>query len=160
MLTVAMLWPATVETPEGSDKLVQLIAFAALTFSLARTGRFGFIPVFIGSSAFEAAIELIQPTFNRSADIGDWVANTVGGCHWHRLPPPARRLKLHWLHVTARHGCGGVCFGNCGLPPGYIHTTPAAPSCAQTAPRPLSACAAGARVPRRCPVAQAGRSQN
>ena len=77
-LTVAMLWPVTVETPEGSDKLVHFIAFAALAFPLARTGRFGLIPVFIGSSAFGAAIELIQPTFNRSADIGDWVADTVG----------------------------------------------------------------------------------
>ena len=79
-LTVAMLWPleAPPPAPEGSDKLVHFIAFAALAFPLARTGRFGLIPVFIGSSAFGAAIELIQPTFNRSADIGDWVADTVG----------------------------------------------------------------------------------
>jgi hypothetical protein len=50
---------------------VHFIAFTALTFPLARTGRFGLITVFIGSSNFEAAIELIQLTFNRSADIGD-----------------------------------------------------------------------------------------
>ena len=64
--------------PEGSDKLVHLVAFAALAFPLARTGRFGLLPVFIGASAFGGAIELIQPSFNRSADVNDWVADIVG----------------------------------------------------------------------------------
>ena len=79
-LTVAMLWPmeAPPPAPEGSDKLVHLAAFAALAFPLARTGRFGLIPVFIGASAFGGAIELIQPSFNRSADVNDWVADVVG----------------------------------------------------------------------------------
>ena len=79
-LTVAMLWPldAPPPAPEGSDKLVHFIAFAALAFPLARTGRLGLVAVFIGASAFGGLIELIQPTFNRSADLGDWVADTVG----------------------------------------------------------------------------------
>ena len=79
-LTVAMLWPleAPPPAPEGSDKLVHLIAFAALAFPLARTGRIGLLPVFIGASAFGGAIELIQPSFNRSADINDWFADIVG----------------------------------------------------------------------------------
>ena len=79
-LTVTMLWPleAPPPAPEGSDKLVHFIAFAALTFPLARTGRFGLLPVFIGASAFGGAIELIQPSFNRSADVNDWIADTVG----------------------------------------------------------------------------------
>ncbi len=64
--------------PEGADKLVHLVAFVALAFPLARTGRFGLIPVLIGASAFGAIIELIQPTFNRSADLNDWVADTLG----------------------------------------------------------------------------------
>ena len=80
VLTVAMLWPleAPPPAPEGSDKLVHLTAFAALAFPLARTGRFGVISVLIGASAFGAIIELIQPTFNRSADINDWIADTLG----------------------------------------------------------------------------------
>ena len=80
VLTVAMLWPleAPPPAPEGSDKLVHLIAFATLAFPLARTGRFGLLPVFIGASAFGGIIELIQPSFNRSADINDWVADIVG----------------------------------------------------------------------------------
>ena len=79
-LTVAMLWPleAPPPAPEGSDKLVHLIAFAALAFPLARTGRFGLLPVFIGASAFGGAIELMQPTFNRSADVNDWAADIIG----------------------------------------------------------------------------------
>ena len=80
MLIVAMLWPleAPPPAPEGSDKLVHLLAFAALAFPLARTGRVGLLPVFIGASAFGGVIEFIQPSFNRSADINDWVADIVG----------------------------------------------------------------------------------
>ena len=79
-LSVAMLWPleAPPPAPEGADKLVHLIAFAALAFPLARTGRFGLLPVFVGASAFGGAIELIQPSFNRSAELNDWVADIVG----------------------------------------------------------------------------------
>ena len=77
-LTVAMLWPLEVPAPEGSDKLIHLVAFATLAFPLARTRRFGLLPVFIGASAFGGAIELIQPSFNRSADINDWIADVVG----------------------------------------------------------------------------------
>ena len=57
---------------------MHFIAFAALAFPLARTGRFGLLPVFIGASAFGAIIELIQPSFNRSAELSDWVADTLG----------------------------------------------------------------------------------
>ena len=79
-LTVAMLWPMDQPppAPEGSDKLVHLVAFAALAFPLARTGRFGLSPVFIGASVYGGAIELIQPSFNRSADINDWIADVIG----------------------------------------------------------------------------------
>jgi len=79
-LTVAMLWPleAPPPAPGGNDKLVHLVAFAALAFPLARTGRIGLLPVFVGASAFGGAIELMQPSFNRSADINDWIADIVG----------------------------------------------------------------------------------
>ena len=79
-LTVAMLWPmkAPPQAPDGSDKLVHLIAFAALAFPLARTGRIGLVPVFVGASAFGALIEVIQPTFGRSADMQDWIADIAG----------------------------------------------------------------------------------
>ena len=80
ILTVAMLWPleAPPLAPDGSDRVLHLIAFATLSFPLARTGRIGFTPVFVGASAFGGLIELIQPSFNRSADLSDWVADILG----------------------------------------------------------------------------------
>ena len=80
ILTVAMLWPMDQPppTPEGSDKLVHLAAFAALAFPLARTSRVSLLLIFMGASAFGGLIELIQPTFNRSADLNDWIADILG----------------------------------------------------------------------------------
>ena len=77
ILTVAMLWPLDQPppAPEGSDKLVHFIAFAALAFPL---GRIGLLPVFVGASVFGCSIELIQPNFKRSTDINDLVADIFG----------------------------------------------------------------------------------
>ena len=96
-LTVAMLWPmeAPPPAPEVSDKLVHLVAFAALAFPLARTGRYGLLPVFVGASAFGGAIELIQPSFNRSADVNDWVADVVGVILGIGCGLLYRRLRMH-----------------------------------------------------------------
>ena len=79
-LTVAMLWPLDQQPPasDGNHKFLHLIAFAMLCFPLARTGRFGLLPLFISASAFGGVIELIQPIFNRSSDIHDLVADILG----------------------------------------------------------------------------------
>ena len=79
-LTVALLWPMDQLKPvlNVNDKFFHFVGFAALAFPLARTGRFGLLPVFIGASVFGGAIELIQPSFNRSADVSDLVADIVG----------------------------------------------------------------------------------
>ena len=94
VLTAAMLWPLEA-APEGRDKLVHFMAFVALAFPLARTGRLGLLPVFIGMSAFGAIIELIQPTFNRSADLNDWVADTLGVLIGIGLGLAYRRVRRH-----------------------------------------------------------------
>ena len=96
-LTVAMLWPleAPPPAPEGSDKLVHFIAFAALAFPLAHTGRFGLLPVFIGASAFGGIIELIQPSFNRSADVNDWIADIIGAVLGIGCSLLYRRIRRH-----------------------------------------------------------------
>lgn len=97
ILTVAMLWPleAPPPAPDGSDKVVHLIAFAVLSFPLARTGRFGLIPVFVGASSFGGLIELIQPSFNRSADMNDWMADIIGVVIGILCGLIYRRLRLH-----------------------------------------------------------------
>ena len=97
VLTAAMLWPIhqPPPAPDGTDKFVHLVAFAALAFPLARTGRFGLLQVFIGASAFGGAIELIQPSFNRSADVNDWVADVVGVILGIGLGLLYRRLRRH-----------------------------------------------------------------
>ena len=96
ILTVAMLWPLDRPPPAlGSDKLVHLIAFAALAFPLARTSRIGLLPVFIGASAFGGVIELVQPSFNRSADVNDWIADVVGVIFGIGCGLFYRRLRRH-----------------------------------------------------------------
>jgi len=96
-LTVAMLWPleAPPPAPDGTDKIVHLFAFAALAFPLARTGRIGLIPVFVGASAFGGIIELIQPSFGRSADMQDWIADIAGVAVGIVLALLYRRLRKH-----------------------------------------------------------------
>ena len=71
VLTVALLWPIDqpLPAPNGTYKLVHLIAFAALAFPLARTGRIGLVSVFFGTVMFGGLIEVIQPTFGRSANM-------------------------------------------------------------------------------------------
>ena len=97
VLTAAMLWPleAAPPVPKGADKLVHFIAFVALAFPLARTRRLGLMPVFIGARAFGAIIELIQPTFNRSADLNDWAADTLGVLIGIGLGLAYRRVRRH-----------------------------------------------------------------
>jgi VanZ family protein len=97
ILTVAMLWPMDQPppAPEGSDKLVHLAAFAALAFPLARTNRVSLLLVVIGASAFGGLIELIQPTFNRSADLNDWIADILGVMLGIALGLIYRRVRKH-----------------------------------------------------------------
>ena len=97
VLTVAMLWPIhqPLPAPDGTDKLVHFIAFAALAFPLARTGRVSLITVFISASVFGGVIEVIQPSFNRSADLGDWIADITGVIFGIGCGLLYRRLRQH-----------------------------------------------------------------
>ena len=99
VLTVAMLWPINQPppAPEGSDKVVHLIAFAALALPLAHTGRFGLSPVFIAASAYGGIIEVLQPYFGRSADMQDWIADIAGVTLGIMLALLYRRLRQHHI---------------------------------------------------------------
>lgn len=81
ILTVALLWPLDQPPPgpEWGDKVAHFIAFTALAFPLARTGRFNLLVLLIGASAFGGVIELLQPNFSRDASINDWFADIAGG---------------------------------------------------------------------------------
>ena len=96
-LTVAMLWPINhpPSGPDGSDKVVHLIAFAVLAFPMARTGRFGLMPVFVGASAFGGIIEVLQPSFGRSADMWDWILDIAGVSLGIAFALLYRRLRKH-----------------------------------------------------------------
>jgi VanZ family protein len=80
VVSLAMLWPINhpLPAPNGTDKFVHLAAFAALAYPLARTGRVSLITIFISASAFGGIIEVMQPTFYRSADMNDWIADIIG----------------------------------------------------------------------------------
>ncbi len=83
------------ECAEHAERRCECVSLHALAFPLARTGRLGLIPVLIGASAFGATIELIQPTFNRSAELSDWVADTLGVLIGIGLGLAYRRVRRH-----------------------------------------------------------------
>jgi len=96
ILTVALLWPIdTPPAPAWIDKLVHLAAFAAVAFPLARTNRVSLLIVLIGACAFGGLIELMQPTFNRSADLDDWIADILGAMLGLALGSIYRRVREH-----------------------------------------------------------------
>jgi VanZ family protein len=80
IIVIGMLAPISeVNTaPAGTDKIVHALAFAALVFPMAITKRIGLFPLFIFASLFGGIIEILQPSFGRSADIIDWLADSVG----------------------------------------------------------------------------------
>jgi len=97
VLTVVMLWPINqpLPAPKGIDKLIHFFAFAALAFPLTRTGRVSIVKVFVGASAFGGIIEVIQPSFNRSADLNDWIADITGVIFGIGCGLLYRRLRQH-----------------------------------------------------------------
>ena len=97
VLTVALLWPINqpLPAPKGIDKLIHFVAFAALAVPLARTGRVSILKVFVGASAFGGIIEVIQPSFNRSADLNDWIADITGVMFGIGCGLLYRRLRQH-----------------------------------------------------------------
>ena len=80
IILIGMLAPISevAAVPTGTDKVIHIVAFAALVFPLAFTRRIGLFTLFIFASLFGGIIEIIQPSFGRNADIIDWIADSVG----------------------------------------------------------------------------------
>jgi len=79
-ILIGMLAPISeVSTaPAGTDKIIHILAFAALVFPLALTRRIGLFPLFIFASLFGGVIEIIQPSFGRDIEFYDWVSDNLG----------------------------------------------------------------------------------
>jgi VanZ family protein len=78
--------------PQGIDKVYHMVAFAALIFPTAmlrpkRCLAAGFLAILYGGM-----IEVIQPTFGRSADMSDLLADVLGVAIGIFLGLAARRI--------------------------------------------------------------------
>jgi VanZ family protein len=99
-LAIAMLWPLDLpkSVPNGTDKLVHLLAFGLLVLPAAFSCRVPrgllFGGLFVGAAVFGGTIELIQPHFGRSADLNDWMANMLGTTLGLLLARSVRRVRL------------------------------------------------------------------
>lgn len=72
------LRPVTIVVP-GSDKTHHLITFGLLMLAAAIAyPRARLLPLAAALSGLGAAIEVIQPHFQRTADVKDWIADTAG----------------------------------------------------------------------------------
>ena len=79
-LTIILLWPTT-QPPAifySEDKFAHIVAFAVLSFPLSFTRRFKLLIVFVGTCSFGGIIELVQPFFNRTSEIWDWMSDILG----------------------------------------------------------------------------------
>jgi hypothetical protein len=80
IILIGMLAPLSPVTtaPAGTDKIIHIVAFAALAFPLALTKRIGLFPLFIFTSLFGGFTEVIQSSYGRNTDINDWFSNIFG----------------------------------------------------------------------------------
>ena len=80
IILIGMFAPISEVTtaPTGTDKIIHIVAFAALVFPLALTKRVGLFPLFIFGGIFGASIEVLQPTFQRFFDVTDLICNQIG----------------------------------------------------------------------------------
>jgi VanZ family protein len=95
--------------PAGADKLVHLLAFAVMQLLLFRAvryelGRLGYKWQLLGAAALAsfvgAALEVYQGALpHRSAELGDWIADTVGAL---------LAAVVAWLLLRSRAGRGAA----------------------------------------------------
>lgn len=80
LIAVLTLLPeqALPKTPNGTDKIFHMLAFAALTFPTASLRPRALGGMVLLALIYGAAIEVIQPFFGRDADVADWVADATG----------------------------------------------------------------------------------
>ena len=82
VIAVGSFWPPSEGAgPPGNDKVMHALAFATLTLPAALLSWRDLKWVVPAAIIYGAAIEVIQPSFGRSAEWLDFVADLVGiGC--------------------------------------------------------------------------------
>ena len=80
VLTYLSLAPLTELPLEHADKLLHVIAYAALAFfGLVRRRSIAMaIGLMIAMILYGGLIEMVQPSVNRYGEIGDFIANSIG----------------------------------------------------------------------------------
>lgn len=101
MVTAICLNPQAPHSPLPSDKLDHLLAFAALGVGLA-CGRRHPTAWIAAVALWGGVIELIQGQIGRSAEWGDWAADSLGASLGYLLllVPPLCRFHLRWQAVN------------------------------------------------------------
>lgn len=77
LLTLLPL-PAPPLTTEGGDKIYHFVAFAGLMLPVATLRTQALVWMIPAALFFGAGIEVMQPMVNRSADLGDFLADAAG----------------------------------------------------------------------------------
>ncbi|MGO3741810.1 VanZ family protein [Kerstersia sp.] len=80
--------PGSLPRVAGGDKLHHALAFAALVFPVVLARPRWALRAFIAAIAYGGLIELIQPSFGRSGEWADLLADTIGA---------AAGVVLAWL---------------------------------------------------------------
>lgn len=77
----------------GSDKTHHAITFGVLMLLAGMAyPRMRLLPLAAGLAGFGALIEIAQPWFARTGDVGDWIADAIGILIALLVLPSARRL--------------------------------------------------------------------
>lgn len=115
VIAVLTLAPVSSADVPGSDKLHHVLGFAALAFPLPFARSRLAIPVALGVIAFGGMIELIQPSFGRTAEWGDFFADMLGAVLGAALGAQSGKwFRRYWLPDDAGTGTGSGARGGEG----------------------------------------------
>ena len=117
VIAILTLAPVSSKGVPGSDKMHHFLAFAALAFPLPFVRAGIFWPVVGAVVVYGGIIELIQPAFGRNAELGDFLADSLGAFVGASLGVLSRRIIFRHPRLPKP----------CDLDTGHSHVPPPAP---------------------------------
>ncbi|WP_412508164.1 VanZ family protein [Roseovarius sp. SYSU LYC5161] len=78
VIALLTLAPLPSQNVPGSDKMHHLLGFMALAFPLPLARPRLVWPVILAVAAYGGLIEIVQPVFGRSAELGDFIGDVIG----------------------------------------------------------------------------------